>query len=156
MRIMNVLPSFFIRLKNIGPALSLAGLMALSGCLHGTAKSRAMVSVDIDCPSFTKVAEETTTLMSRRGYVPTEPPDSQTQSYANAHSRALGPRILSFLQGGQARIEIIAQPTASGWRLYAMGEPIGYDTSFPRHKIHTILEQVRQRCEAEVSPENAR
>lgn len=156
MKFTNIFPSFFAQRKNAWPTLSLAAFLTCAGCLHGTKSSNALVSVEIACPNFAKVAEETTTLMSRRGYVPTESPDSQTQSYGHAHPQALGPRILSFLQGGQAQLEIIAQPTATGWKLYAMEEPGGYDTYFPRHKIRTILEQVRKRCEPAASPEKVR
>lgn len=148
---MNFSTSRFGQWKAICLALGLAALMGLAGCIQAKWGTNAMVSVDIACPSFDKVAAETTAIMSQRGYVPMETVNRQTQSYANAHPRSLGPMLLSFIHGGQDRIEIYAQPTAEGWKLYAMVEPEGYDTYFPRHKMRTILEQVRERCEPAVS-----
>lgn len=125
-------------------------LLALfSGCQWSQipVKSSAYVSEEIHFGDIAQILQSVEKLMTDHGYDVFKPEDPQEPAFLPAHPGSLGNRTLTFLHGGQDRIRIIANPTGSGWKLYCIPEPDGYDTSFNARLCRRILTQVRSQYE---------
>jgi len=133
--------------------LGLLLLIGFGGCQWSRmqVESSAYVTAQINCGDIGKILQSVEEGMAAHGYEVTPEGDPQEPAFLPAHPGSLGNRTLTFLHGGQDRIRIIAKPMGEGWKLYAMPEPDGYDTSFNTALCRRILAEVRKQYESTAS-----
>jgi hypothetical protein len=135
----------FVKLVACGFLILMAGCQWPAAMLEGNGD----VEVIVHCPDVKRVYAVAAKVMAANGYVSASDRDPEEESFAVAYARNqnLVSRMVCFVRGGQDRVWIIAQPLPDGWELYAMPEPVGYDTSFSRLKFRRILDQIRRECD---------
>jgi hypothetical protein len=128
--------------------LPLLVALVLGGCQCPQRMLEGNADVEIDIPSsdITRILSVTDHLMQKNGYQAVTDAANQEVPFVVADLTCRTNRVLCFSNLDRDRVWIIAQPIGYGWHLYCLPEPVGYDTSFARHRFERILQSVQQEC----------